>query len=208
MLEWFAKNFASEEMSTAAIEKLAVEDVLNKKMMEIPPGSDGLILQPYWGPGLKRPLAKGAMLGFADYHTKYHFYRSIIDGIAYALKEGLQSIEKQRFAKVSRIRVSGGGSKSSAICQITSDIFNVPVARVQTFETASLGCAIIVFVSAGIYKDYGEAVKAMVHEKDVFYPDPKDAKTYQDLYYNVYKLIYPHIKLINMRIRRYGKRDK
>jgi sugar (pentulose or hexulose) kinase len=204
MLEWFAHNFANEDLDLAAIEKIAVEEVLNQKMMAIPPGSDGLILQPYWGPGLKRPLAKGAILGFSDYHTKYHLYRAIVEGIGYALREGLESIQRQRHSKVSMLRVSGGGSKSSAICQITADIFNLPVSRIQTYETASLGCAIIVFVSSGVYKSYDEAVKAMVHEKDVFYPNKQDSETYDKLYKNIYKFIYPRIKLLNFKIRRYN----
>jgi len=203
MLEWFAKNFASEEITTAVIEKIAVEEILNKKMLSIPPGSDGLILQPYWGPGLKRPLARGAILGFSDFHTKIHLYRAIIEGIAYALKEGLDSIQKKAHKKVKGLMVSGGGSKSNAICQITADIFNLPVSRVQTYETASLGAAITVFVSSGIYKDYTQAIACMVHKSDTFTPNKENVMIYRNLFNKVYKRIYPDIKQINYDIRKY-----
>jgi sugar (pentulose or hexulose) kinase len=205
MLQWFAENFASEEKETATIEKKAVEEVLNQKLLEIPPGSEGLILQPYWGPGLKRPLAKGVIVGFSDYHTKIHLYRSIIEGIGYALREGLESIEKKQHHKVEELRVSGGGSKSDAICQITADIFGLPVSRVQTYETSSLGCAILIYVSSGIYDTYDEAVRKMVHTSKMFFPDKENVKIYDNLYNKIYKHIYPQMKKINNNIRKYSK---
>ncbi len=207
MLEWFAKNFASEDLSAAKIAKQAVEEVLNKKMLEIPPGSDGLVLQPYWGPGLKRPLAKGVIIGFSDYHNKYHLYRAIIEGIAFALKEGLLKMEKRRhLGKVNKIRVSGGGASSEAICQITADIFNLPVSRVQTYETASLGAAINVFVSSSYYSSYKQACENMVHQSDEFKPNPQNAKLYQSIYKNVYLKIYPKMKPLNISIRKILKK--
>lgn len=203
MLEWFAKNFATEELNVADIEKVAVEELLNQKMLAIPPGSEGLVLQPYWGPGLKRPLAKGAIVGFSDYHTKYHLYRAIIEGIAYALKEGLIGMEKKRHSgRIKKIRVSGGGSKSKAICQITSDIFNLPVSKIQTYETSSLGAAIIVFVSSSSYSSYQEAIKNMVHENEVYTPNPENVKIYKKIFSEVYEKIYPRLKNINLAIRR------
>lgn len=95
MLTWFAKEFAPEAIDEAAIEHMSVEEIMNKKLLEIKPGSEGLITQPYWGPGLKRPLAKGSVIGFNDYHTKYHLYRSIIEGIAFELRNGYDSIRKR-----------------------------------------------------------------------------------------------------------------
>jgi sugar (pentulose or hexulose) kinase len=206
MLQWFSQNFASEEVQIAKLEQKAVEAVLNEKIMNIPAGSEGLILQPYWGPGLKRPMAKGMICGFSDYHTKYHVYKSIIEGIGYALREGLDSIEKRQHSKVKEIRASGGGSKSNAVCQITADIFNKPVSRVQTFETASLGCAIIVFVASNHFSSFEEAIKQMVHIKDTFLPNNENAEVYENIYRNVYLNIYPHMKKINLNIRKYSKK--
>ena len=73
---------------------------------------------------MKMPEAKGAVIGFGDVHTRVHIYRAIIEGINYALIEGLENIEKKSKVKVKRIAVSGGGSQSNAICQITADMFN------------------------------------------------------------------------------------
>lgn len=201
MLNWFKDEFAKEETIESSIQQLAVLDILNKKMLEIPPGSDGLLLQPYWGPSLKKPNAKGSVIGFSDHHTRIHLYRAIIEGIAYSLKDGLEGIERKQHKKVSKITVSGGGSSSNAICQITADIFGLPVYRVQTFETASLGSAIIGFVALKHYSSENEAIKKMVHYQKPFEPNLENTKRYNFLYYHVYKKLYPRLKSLYKTIR-------
>lgn len=206
MLTWFAKNFASEEVNEAKIQQLAAEEVLNEKLKSIPPGSDGLVLQPYWGPGLKRPLAKGSIVGFSDIHTRVHLYRAIIEGIAYALKEGLESIQRSQHKKVKQIMISGGGSQSEAICQITADIFGLPVSRVQTFETTTLGAAAATFIGCGIYKNFDEAKQNMIHISDTFYPNKEAHEKYTYLYKKVYLKMYPNFKSVYRDLKKYDSK--
>ena len=206
MLSWFTKNFATELIDESKIQDMAVEEMLNKNLSDIPPGSDGLVLQPYWGPGLRRPLAKGGVIGFSDIHTREHFYRAIIEGIGYALKEGLESIEKSQHHKVKELMISGGGSQSDAICQITADIFNLPVSRVQTYETTSLGAAISTFVAIGEFKDINEAMKAMTHKTITFSPNEVASQQYEDLYKHVYLKMYPRLKKVYRHINKFTKR--
>ena len=206
MLSWFSKNFASELIDESRIQSMTVEEILNKRLSNIPPGSDGLVLQPYWGPGLRRPLAKGGIIGFSDIHTREHLYRAIIEGIAYALKEGLESIEKSQRCKVKELRISGGGSQSDAICQITADIFNLPVSRVQTYETTSLGAAIATFVAIGEYKTVEEAMAAMSHKTQTFVPNKDAVSQYEDLYRKVYLKMYPQLKDVYRDLNKFTKR--
>lgn len=194
MITWFKKEFAIKESTEAAIQKMAVEEVLNRKLLSIPPGSQGLVLQPYWGPGLRRPEAKGAIIGFRDFHTRAHVYKAIIEGIAYGLREGLEGIENRQHRKVRRITVSGGGSQSDAICQITADIFGLPVSRVQTFETASIGAAISAFVSMGEFEDYESAIKSMVKVSKTFTPSEENHAKYDYLFKKVYTKMYVKLK--------------
>lgn len=204
MVGWFIKEFATEDSLEANIEKMATEEVLNKKMLEIPVGSEGLVLQPYWGPGLKRPLAKGAIVGFSDYHTKYHVYRAIIEGIAFALYDSLKGIERKQHRKVKHIRVSGGGSQSDAICQITADIFGLPVSRIQTYETACVGTAVALFVANNHFKDLNSAVKEMVHPEKSFIPNMENHAKYGYLFKNIYKELYPRLKKVYKNIKKFN----
>ena len=205
MLNWFIKQFGSKGPT---IEEMIVDRNLiqefNDEMAKIAPGSDGLVLQPYWGPGLRRPLAKGSIIGFSDVHTKIHMYRAIIEGIGYCLKEGLELFESKRLHhKVEKIRISGGGSQSDVICQITADIFNRPVSRIQSFECSSLGCAVAGFIAAGEFKNKEEAARAMVHQSKEFIPNPENVKKYEYLFNHAYMKMYPRLKGIYKDIKQY-----
>ena len=206
MLSWFSKEFASEYITEAKLQEMAVEELLNKRLATIPPGSDGLVLQPYWGPGLSRPLAKGAIVGFSDIHTMAHFYRAIIEGIAYALREGLGSIERSQKHKIKYLMISGGGSQSDIICQITADVFGLPVSRVQTYETTSLGAAMATFIGLGVFKTIGAATNAMSRISATFQPDEAAHKKYNYLYKKVYVKMFPQLNGLYRDIKKFDKK--
>lgn len=209
MLNWFIEQFGS---NGPTIEEIAVDNKLiekyNDAMSKIEPGCNGLVLQPYWGPGLRRPLAKGAIIGFSDVHTKMHMYRAIIEGIAFALREGLELFEKKRLHhKVTSLRISGGGSQSDLICQITADIFNRPVSRVQTYECSTMGCAIATFIAHGEFKDKKEAIDSMIQVSKTFMPNPENVKKYDYLFNNAYMKIYPQMKEIYKNIKEFDEKN-
>ena len=206
MLRWFASEFASELEQEAKDKNVPLEEILDQWLNDVPVGSDGLILQPYWGPGLRRPLAKGAMIGFSNVHTRKHMYRAIVEGIAFALREGLESIEKSQKQKVKSLRISGGGSLSDEICQITADIFGLEISRVQTIESTSLGAAIATFTAVKEFKTVNEAVKSMCKVSDTFKPNKTNQRLYDRIYRDVYLKVYPRLEPLNNEINKIFKR--
>ncbi len=206
MLRWFAEEFAKELEAEAKAQNKPIEAILDQWLNDVSVGSDVLILQPYWGPGLARPLAKGAIMGFSNIHTRKHIYRAIVEGIAFALREGLESIEKSQKQKVKSLRISGGGSLSDEICQITADIFGLEISRAQTIESTSLGAAIATFTAVKEFKDVHEAVKSMSKVSDTFKPNKTNHRLYDRIYHDVYLKVYPRLKPLNIEINNIFKR--
>ncbi len=190
MITWFKNEFAHAEVVEANHKGIAPEELLNRHLVNTRPGAMGLMVQPYWGPGLKHPAAKGAMIGFGDVHTRAHVYRAVIEGLGFALKEGLEKVEKAGGVKVEKVAVSGGASQSDEICKITADIFNRPMIKGRTHETSGLGAAIATAVGIGIFPSFKAAVEHMVSVKTVFQPDPVNVTIYRNLYRRVYRKIY------------------
>ena len=110
---------------------MRAEQLLDELVAQVPPGAMGLVLQPYWSPGLKvpGPEAKGAVIGFGDVHTRAHLYRAILEGLAYGLREGKERLERRTGVDITELRVSGGGSQSDAVMQLSADIFGLPAIR-------------------------------------------------------------------------------
>jgi sugar (pentulose or hexulose) kinase len=190
MITWFKNEFAQKEVEQAKKAGIPVEEILNQFLEQTTAGSMGLIVQPYWGPGLDHPKAKGAMIGFGDVHTKAHIYRAVIEGLGFALCEGKEKIEKKTKVKIEKAAVSGGASQSDEICRITADIFNVPMVKGRTHETSGLGAAIIVARGIGMYSSLEEAMDNMIKIKRIFEPDPENVKIYKELYLRVYRRMY------------------
>ncbi|SHN58664.1 FGGY-family carbohydrate kinase [Fervidobacterium gondwanense] len=197
LVSWFKKEFAHSEVREAEELNTFSEQILDKYLQKIPAGSDGLIIYPAWASGPEKPFSRGAVIGFSDKHTRMHLYRAIIEGINYALLEGKEAIERKTGTKIERIGLSGGGSKSREVCQITANMMGVPVYKVQTNETSALGAAISAYVGMGVYNDFEIAVKNMVRISEEFLPDMDEHEVYRNYYDRVYKKIWGKINKLS-----------
>jgi sugar (pentulose or hexulose) kinase len=196
MVSWFKKEFGEREQKLADQKGVQPEDLFDDLVHSVPPGSDGLVLQPYWSPGLRfpGPEARGAVIGFSDVHTRAHIYRAILEGLAYALREASERSDKRSGLPIKELRVAGGGSQSDAALQLTADIFGLPVSRPHLYEASGLGAAIDAAVGCGIHRDFESAVRAMTRQGESFLPDPTVHERYDQLYYGVYKRMYHQLK--------------
>jgi sugar (pentulose or hexulose) kinase len=202
MVSWFKREFGLRERQIARARNIAPEALFDELIAEIPPGSMGLTLQPYWSPGIKTgAAAKGAIIGFGDVHTRAHIYRAILEGLAYALKDGTLTLEKRNKVPIESLRVSGGGSQSEAAMQITADIFGLPAQRPHTYETSALGAAIDAAVGLGFYSDFDTALAGMTRITEVFEPVPAHRDLYAALFEKVYRRMYRRLKPIYEDIR-------
>ena len=202
MVSWFKRQFADREQRLAEERGIAPEALFDELLAQVPPGSMGLTLQPYWSPGTRDPgpEAKGAIIGFGDVHTRAHVYRAILEGLAYGLRDGAEKTAK-RSRPLDSLRVAGGGSQSDGAMQLTAEMFGMTAQRPHVFETSALGAAINIAVGQGLYPDYPAAVAAMTRLRDEFTPDPEAQATYEALYRRVYQPMYRRLQPLYREIR-------
>lgn len=196
MVSWFKQEFGQREVQEAEASGVAPERLLDKLVAGVPPGCDGLMLQPYWSPGIRvpGPEARGAVIGFTDIHTRAHLYRAILEGLAYGLREGMERLEKRTGTPIRELRVAGGGSQSDAAMQLTADIFGLPAIRPHLYETSGLGAAIDAAVGLQLYPDFAAATAAMTRSGRRFDPDPRTRRLYDQLYRRIYLRLYDRLR--------------
>lgn len=194
MVNWFKKQFALREQQIADQKGIEPEKLFDDLVNEVPPGSMGLTLQPYWSPGLRTPEAKGAIIGFGDIHTRSHIYRAILEGLAYGLRDGKERIEKRSGVPIKKLVVAGGGSQSEAAMQLTADIFGLPASRPHVYETSGLGAAIDAAVGLGLHRDFETAIGEMTRVGKIYEPVEKNRKIYDNLYKKVYLKLYKRLQ--------------
>ena len=186
-VSWFRDLFGDGLMQEAAKQGLSPEELLNKKAEKVPAGSDGLMTVLDWLANPWEPYKKGIMIGFGAHMDEAYMYRSILEGIAYTMKNNCDAMCEELGKPLKEIVISGGGSNSDLFMQIFADIFNVPAKRNVVNESASLGAVINTAVALGEYESYEKAVEEMVEIKDVFMPIEKNAQLYQKLNQRAYK---------------------
>ncbi len=206
MVSWFKNEFGLREQSLAEERGCEPEFLFDELVEAVPPGSQGLVLQPYWSPGLKLPgpEARGAIIGFSDVHTRAHLYRAILEGLTYALREGAERTARRSGVRPTELRVAGGGSQSNAAMQITADVFGLPASRPHTYEASGLGAAMDAAVGVGLHPDFPTAVKEMTRVGDTFEPNPDAHAMYDELYNGVYLKLYGRLRPLYEAMR--GKR--
>lgn len=171
-LEWFKKTFCENQDFA----------ILNSLAEKVDKGCEGLICVPHLCGTVMPdniPNAKGSFFNVELKHTKGHFIRSIMESIAYTIKEFLDYIA----VDVNEVRSMGGGAKSKLWCEIKSAVLNKKIVTLQENETATLGSAIFAGVGIDVFKDINSAVSTLVKQKDCYFNEQD-----YSLLYNDYKL--------------------
>jgi len=189
LVSWYKSIIGEEFAAKAKSEGLSVEDYLAREAELVPPGSDGLFTIPDWLAPATQLYRKGVILGFDERHTRGHIYRSILEGIAMTLLNSYDAMNEELGKKPDKIIVSGGGSNSDLYMQLIADMYGVKTVRNKVNGAAALGSAICVAVATGLYPGFGEAVHAMIEERDSFTPNAERHAMYEKINSNAYRAL-------------------
>ena len=192
---WFVERFAADLRE--ADQARSAEQLLEAAAAEIGPGADGLMLVPYWNTVMNPywdPLASGITVGWRGIHGRTHFYRAILEGIAYEQRlvgDAMMAATGQRFTQYTTM---GGGSRSALWLQILADVTGVPVVRATTSEATCLGAGILAAVGAGWYPTAADAAQSMARRAERYEPAPDAQRIYNRLYDEVYRTLFPTLQ--------------
>ncbi len=146
-LRWFRDCFGGdfEEFSSMA-EKVAI-------------GSDGLIFHPYLTGELTphaKPNLRGGFTNLSAMHTKAHFVRAVMEGVAFSLLDSLDYLKQKGITVGDSAFIIGGGANSKVWRQIVADCLNLTLVMTERNDS-SFGSAMCAGIHAGFFKDFDEA---------------------------------------------------
>jgi sugar (pentulose or hexulose) kinase len=192
---WFVDKFAADLRESWL--PLSAEEMLEAAAAKVPPGSQGLMLVPYWNNVMNPywdPAASGITIGWTGAHGREHLYRAVLEGIAYEQRlvgDAMMAAAGQRFTEYVTM---GGGSRSDLWCQIVADVTGVPVVRSTTTEATCLGAGILAATAVGWYPDAAAAADVMGGTGRRFDPQPATQAVYDRLYREVYQPLFPTVQ--------------
>jgi len=185
-LQWYRDSLEPE---------ISFDDLL-READTVPAGSEGLQFLPYLS-GERTPhpdpLARGAFIGLTLRHRRAHMTRSVLEGVAFGLKDSFTLIQNAGLGAIIQVRASGGGTKGALWRQILASALEAELVTVNTSEGAAYGAALLAGVGAGVWADVASACKACVKITGSTQPEPSQVGAYRKAY-PLFQELYPALK--------------
>ena len=152
---------------------------------EVSAGAGGLVFHPYLA-GERAPLwdaqARASFAGVGDEHDRRHFARAVLEGVAFAIRHVVETLEPAARLRVGTVNAAGGANRSDLWCQIKADVLGRPLARLRMADAGVLGAALMGAVAAGLFEDLPAAVRHTVAIERTFEPRDAEHARYTSLY--------------------------
>lgn len=194
-LRWLRDAICHEEVREAKEKGIDPYEIMTEEASQAPPGCEGLIFLPYLS-GERTPYpdpdARGVFFGLTLRHKKEHLIRSVMEGIAYGLRDSLE-LMKGIGAKMNEVRASGGGARSCLWRQIQADVNNLEMQVISVDEGPAFGVALLAGVGTGVFNNVEEACSRTIKVKETIKPIKENVTIYER-YYEVYRSLYPTLK--------------
>jgi xylulokinase len=168
-------------------------DTLTAEAGQIAAGANGLIFLPYLQ-GERTPYmdpqARGVFFGLGRDHTRAHLVRAVLEGVVFALRDGLEVFRELGIAPA-EVRVVGGGARSLLWRQIQRDVMALPVRTSAADHGAAYGAALLAAMGAGALAGAAAARIAPLGARSD--PDPAAVAAYAAVYRR-YRRLYPALQ--------------
>ena len=142
-------------------------------------GSQGLYWLPYLM-GERTPhldaTARAAWVGLTAKHKRADLIRSVIEGVCYSQKDGLDIIEDMG-VQLHSVRLSGGGATQSVLASSDGDVLNKKIATLESQEGSAYGAALLAVVGTGAYGSVEECCGVAIREVDHVLPDAAECQS-------------------------------
>ncbi|MBE7025071.1 MAG: xylulokinase [Ruminococcaceae bacterium] len=175
---WFRDTFGEDYAS------------LDRQAENICIGCDGLVFHPYLNGELTpyaNPNLCADFVGIRAFHTKAHFARAVLEGVAMSMLDCKLTLEKLHIPHEDRAVIIGGGGKSPLWRQMVSDALGIKLIEMQ-YSDSSFGSAMLAGVATHMFSGYADALKKCNASVSETVPNAAHTEKYLALY-NKYKKI-------------------
>jgi len=183
-LRWFKDVFGEKETAEAERTGRDPYDLLLNTASETNPGADGLLFYPYLAgafPPRVDGRARAVFFGISLSHSKGHFVRAILEGVAFHYLVMLQLLEELGL-DIAEISMVGGEAKSDFWNQLKADVTGRRIRVPEVEDAAAMGAALLAGIGTGQYSSVQKAVESTVRTRRVYTSNPVKHSTYLELY--------------------------
>ncbi len=159
-------------------------------------GSEGLLFLPYLSgerTPYPDPLARGSFVGLTLRHRRAHLTRSVLEGVAFSMRDCFSLLQGAGLGSVSEVRIAGGGAKGALWRKIVASVLGLPMVTVNSTEGGAYGAALLGGVGVGAWPSVEAACDATIAVTGRDEPVAEWSQAYRDLYPR-YRELYAALK--------------
>ncbi len=140
---------------------------MNALAAAVPPGADGLRVEPYLAGSRVDPTRRGVFSGVSDANfTPAHLVRAFLEGMARSYREGYAPIEALLPDPPRYLVGAGNGLRENPVLRgMVADAFGLSLALPAHAEEAAYGAALVAGVGAGIWPDLPTACRIIRYQE-------------------------------------------
>jgi xylulokinase len=167
-----------------------------REVFSVSPGAGGITFLPYLSgertPHLD-PDIRGAWTGLGLVHGRAQLLRAAFEGVAFALREGLEALEDIGIS-VPELRLAGGGVLEAPWQQLLADVLGRPLKLLPPSVVSSAsarGAALLAGIACGVYASVEEILLLRPEIRETVLP--REGASYEAAYTR-YKELYLRLR--------------
>lgn len=157
---------------------------LDRQAESVAIGADGLVFHPYLNGELTpyaNPKLCADFVGVRASHTKAHFTRAVLEGVAMSMLDCKIALESLNIEHQDSAAIIGGGGKSPLWRQMVSDALGLKLAEMK-YADSSFGSAMLAGIATGIFENAEKAIEICNEVVSETVPNSENTAKYKELF--------------------------
>jgi L-xylulokinase len=171
-LEWFVQRLCPLEVAKARERGISPFGFVGKEVEAVLGDKSRVFYHPFLYGSPYGEAASGGFFGLRGWHTRGHLLRALFEGTIFNHKSHVDVLRSA--FKITRVRLTGGGSRSEAWSQMFADALDLTIEVTDAGESGALGAAICAGLGVGFYSSLDEAIESVVGILRTHEPEPEN----------------------------------
>jgi L-xylulokinase len=170
-LEWFVQHLTPLEVQRAEERGTSPFDFVNKEVEAVLDEKSRVFYHPFLYGSPYGDAATAGFFGLRGWHTRGHLLKALFEGTVFNHKSHVDTLRSG--FEFTRVRLTGGGSRSELWSQIFADALDTTVEVTEAGEAGALGAAVCAGLGTEVYSSLEDATDRVDRLLRTHEPDPE-----------------------------------
>ncbi len=179
-LEWFVQRLSPLEVERAEERGTSPFDFVNQEVEAVLREKSRVFYHPFLYGSPHGDEATAGFFGLRGWHSRGHLLKALFEGTVFNHKGHVDTLRPA--FDFTRVRLTGGGSRSELWSQMFADALNLTVEVTDADEAGALGAAVCAGLGTSVYRSLEDATERVVRLLRTHEPEPESRDRVAEAY--------------------------